>query len=78
MLSIFAAIIIIVTGSGCKQSSITGVECGAYVIACGQVQNGIEVVGGVVPADCDCPSNTTFAGRDNVTSGGPWNMCQCK
>jgi hypothetical protein len=30
-----------------------------------------------VPTNCDCPSNTTYAGMDNVSAGGPWKMCNC-
>jgi hypothetical protein len=64
------------TSSSCKD--ITGSACSQYKIECGKIQNGIEVVGGVVPDKCNCPSNTTFAGQDNVTAGGPYNQCLCK
>jgi hypothetical protein len=52
-------------------------SCSQYPIACGQTRNGIQVVGGVVPASCACPSGTTLAGKDNVTAGGPYNICSC-
>jgi hypothetical protein len=34
--------------------------------------------GGVVPASCTCPANTTQCGVDNVTAGGPYKQCCCK
>jgi sugar lactone lactonase YvrE len=33
--------------------------------------------GGVVPASCTCPANTTQCGVDNVTAGGPYKVCCC-
>lgn len=62
--------------TGCKD--ITGASCSQYKIECGKVQNGVEVVGGIVPEKCDCPSNTRFEQKDNVTPGGPYNLCTCK
>jgi hypothetical protein len=34
--------------------------------------------GGLVPAKCNCPSGTTYAGMDNTSRGGPWKICMCK
>src|SRR3989344_5652348 len=42
-------------------------------IPCGQG----GVAGLPVPDSCDCPSDTTFAGVDNITAGGPYKMCTC-
>ena len=55
-------------------------DCDAFVIRCGQVINGIEVVGGIVPTRCNdnrCPAGTTKQGLDTVTPGGPYNICTC-
>ena len=76
MLSTAALAAFALAGSGCKD--LTGSGCAAYTIKCHQVQGGVEVVGGIVPEKCDCPSNATFAGKDNITAGGPYNMYQCK
>ena len=45
---------------------------------CRSVENGVGVSGVVVPGSCDCPSDTTFAGMDNITAGGPYKICKCK
>ncbi|KKU94759.1 MAG: Hemagglutinin-related protein [Parcubacteria group bacterium GW2011_GWA1_48_11b] len=45
---------------------------------CRSVQNGVGVTGVVVPASCDCPSDTNFAQMDNITAGGPYKICTCK
>jgi len=45
---------------------------------CGSVQNGIGVSAVIVPASCDCPSDTNFAQMDNITAGGPYRICTCK
>ncbi len=45
---------------------------------CHSVQNGVGVSGVVVPASCNCPSDTDFAQMDNVTAGGPYKICTCK
>jgi len=45
---------------------------------CGDVVNGIEYVGGLVPDECQCPIGiATQTGVDNVSDGGPWNICSC-
>jgi hypothetical protein len=56
-----------------------GDDCGSYwdKFKCGQVVNGIEYTGGLVPSRCDCPKNTHYAGMDNITPGGPWKICMC-
>jgi hypothetical protein len=51
--------------------------CSQVVIACGQVKNGIEITGAAIPGSCACPSGTTLAGKDNVSPGGPYNICSC-
>ena len=45
---------------------------------CGSAQNGVTAAGGIVPASCDCPSDSTYAGMDNVAPGGPYKICVCK
>ena len=45
---------------------------------CRSVENSVGVSGVVVPASCDCPSDTTFAQMDNITAGGPYKICTCK
>lgn len=45
---------------------------------CGSVENGVGATGSIVPASCDCPSDTTFAQMDNITAGGPYKICTCK
>jgi len=51
--------------------------CGAYAIRCGEVKDGIETVGGIVPESCACPNGTHQAGTDRVTAGGPYRICSC-
>lgn len=45
---------------------------------CRSVKNGVGVGGIIVPASCNCPSDTTYAGMDNISSGGPYKICSCK
>lgn len=45
---------------------------------CRSVKNGIGVSGIIVPASCNCPSDTAYAGMDNISSGGPYKICSCK
>ena len=45
---------------------------------CGSAQNGVAAAGGLVPASCDCPSDSTYASMDNVAPGGPYKICVCK
>jgi hypothetical protein len=44
---------------------------------CGETKNGIQTTGGLVLEKCDCPSNTRYAGMDNVSAGGPYKICAC-
>src|SRR3989304_2521381 len=44
---------------------------------CNSVKNGIKTSGVIVPASCNCPSDTTYAQMDNVTAGGPYKICTC-
>jgi hypothetical protein len=54
-----------------------GGECAASPPCC-STNNGIQVVGVIVKdSDCDCPPETTYAGMDNITPGGPWKICMC-
>ena len=45
---------------------------------CHSIQNGVAVSGVIVPASCNCPSDTTYAGMDNTAPGGPYKICTCK
>ncbi|MFH1236312.1 MAG: putative Ig domain-containing protein, partial [Parcubacteria group bacterium] len=45
---------------------------------CGSVQNGVGVSAVIVPASCECPSDTIFAQMDNTAPGGPYRICTCK
>jgi len=45
---------------------------------CRSVQNGVGVSAVIVPASCNCPSDTDFAQMDNITAGGPYKICTCK
>ncbi|MBS3055068.1 MAG: hypothetical protein J4452_01080 [Candidatus Aenigmarchaeota archaeon] len=44
---------------------------------CRSTQGGVGVSGGIVPASCNCPSGTTYAGMDNMAPGGPYKICTC-
>jgi hypothetical protein len=45
---------------------------------CHSVKNGVGVSGVIVPGVCKCPSDTDFAQKDNITAGGPYNICKCR
>lgn len=44
---------------------------------CHSVKNGVGVSGVIVSAKCKCPNDTTYAQTDNITAGGPYNICTC-
>lgn len=46
---------------------------------CHSVQNGVEMVGGPVPACCEkCPRGSSYSGTmDRVSPGGPYKICVC-
>lgn len=44
---------------------------------CHSVKNGVGVSGVIVSAKCKCPNDTTFVQKDNITAGGPYNICTC-
>src|SRR3989338_5814371 len=44
---------------------------------CNSVKNGIKTSGVIVPGNCNCPSDTTYAQMDNITAGGPYKICTC-
>ncbi len=60
----------------CHQSCVLP-DCAGFPIDCGQVENGQEVSGGLVPLACGCPDGTVEMGRDDVTEGGPYLECRC-
>lgn len=45
---------------------------------CHSAKNGVGVTGVITYDYCDCPTDTTYAGMDNITAGGPYKMCTCK
>jgi hypothetical protein len=50
----------------------------SWVSSCGKTTNGIQFVGAPHPKACgDCPAGTYDSGDDNVTAGGPYNICTC-
>ena len=44
---------------------------------CCTTQNNVKVVGIPVPKTCGCPAGTTDVGDDNITAGGPYDLCDC-
>lgn len=65
---------------GCGGEESAGDTCGPCeaIPACCSTSGGIQVGGVIVPECCGkCPSESTFAGRDTVTSGGPYLQCSC-
>ena len=64
-------------GAGGGGGSSSSDDCSAYTINCGQVTNGIQQTGGVVPQACTCPSGTSPYGVDRTTPGGPYTICNC-
>ncbi len=61
-------------------ASAPGSKCPVRLTpSCGSVQNGVRVSGGIVKAPCPCPeADSTYASVDNITPGGPYNICVCK
>jgi hypothetical protein len=56
-------------GGGCDTS---------WVSNCGKTTGGIQFTGQPHPKSCgNCPSGTYDAGDDNVSPGGPYNICVC-
>lgn len=56
-------------GSSCDTS---------WVQRCGTTAGGIQFVGAPHPKSCgSCPKGTYDDGDDNVTAGGPYNICAC-
>ena len=91
-LIILAAIIIVLVALSLSKpgffnkggSSVTGGGYGSCPATskqmstpCHSVRNGVGVSGVIVPAQCLCPGDTTFAQMDNVTAGGPYRICSC-
>jgi len=71
-----------VTGSNFTAATLSGSdECGVwdqYVANnCCTTQNNVQVIAIPVPKTCGCPSGTTDVGDDNVTAGGPYDLCDC-
>ncbi len=64
--------------SGCTTTTTnTGTCPNTLNPPCGSAQGGVVVSGGIVPASCNCPSGTTYAGMDNTAPGGPYKICTC-
>lgn len=57
-----------------------GGSCDAsWVARCGTTSGGIQFTGAPHPKSCgDCPTGTYDSGDDNVTPGGPYNICMCQ
>ncbi len=55
-------------GGGCDTS---------WVSRCGTTSGGIQFTGQPVKKPCGCPNGTRDAGDDNVTAGGPYDICVC-
>jgi len=56
-------------GGGCDTS---------WVARCGTTSGGIQFIGQPHPKACgSCPSGTYDGGDDNVSAGGPYNICVC-
>lgn len=65
---------------GCGGEETTSGDCGPCeaIPACCSTRGGIQTGGVIVPECCNkCPPESTFAGRDTVTSGGPYLQCSC-
>lgn len=45
---------------------------------CHSAKNGVGVTGVITYDYCECPTDTTYAGMDNITAGGPYKICTCK
>lgn len=45
---------------------------------CHSGSGGVAVLGVITYDYCNCPSDTTYAGMDNITAGGPYKICTCK
>lgn len=72
-----------VGSSSCKTTSIivsgSGGGCDtSWVARCGTTSGGIQFLGQPHPKSCgNCPSGTYDGGDDNVSAGGPYNICIC-
>ena len=56
-------------GGGCDTS---------WVSRCGTTSGGVQFIGAPHPKSCGgCPAGTHDTGDDNVTAGGPYNLCTC-
>lgn len=50
----------------------------SWVSSCGKTTNGVQFIGAPHPKACgNCPAGTYDSGDDNVTAGGPYNICTC-
>jgi len=44
---------------------------------CCTTSGGVQVVAVPIPKSCGCPTGTTDVGDDNITAGGPYDLCDC-
>lgn len=50
----------------------------SWVARCGTTSGGIQFIGQPYPKACgNCPAGTHDTGDDNVSAGGPYNLCTC-
>ena len=78
-IALFATIAVTSMLTGCGSSTPSG-DCGTCTAqpTCCSTSGGIQTVAVIVPECCNkCPGETSFAGMDNVTSGGPYFICTC-
>ncbi|MBN1276530.1 MAG: hypothetical protein JXA35_03490, partial [Deltaproteobacteria bacterium] len=56
-------------------------ECQVYYDnlenTCCTTSGGAMVIAVPIPKSCGCPAGTTDIGDDNVTAGGPYDLCDC-
>ncbi len=66
-------------GDVCTSTGGGGAGCATdWVSRCGTTTGGIQFMGQPYPKSCGlCPQGTTDQGDDNVTAGGPYNICMC-
>jgi len=66
-------------GDPCNPCGGGGGSCDtSWVSRCGQTVGGIQFIGQPHPKSCgSCPSGTHDSGDDNVSPGGPYNICTC-
>jgi hypothetical protein len=78
--ALFAVVSVASLLVGCGGEETTTDTCGPCEATppCCSTSGGRQVTGVIVPECCNqCPNDSEFAGRDTVTSGGPYLQCNC-